>query len=110
MVVPTVSYSDGDFDRPESQQQQQDRSTALGYSFLLMSLWIFMPLLSWKRTSTLYNEAVLHVTSADPVNFEVSFRNGMSRLSQWYWEQMALRYLFLSMYSALVLWDSNHLK
>jgi hypothetical protein len=117
MVVPTTTmdYRDAGYhtslvsdEQGQEQQQQNNRSSLIGCSFLLLSLWLFMPLLSWKRTSTLYHEAALRVTRADPVNFEVSFRNGTSQLKQWYRDQTAIRYLFLSMYSALIFWENSH--
>lgn len=113
MVVPTTDYRDDDFHGPGSEEQEwqeQNRSSLIGCSFLLMSMWVFMPLFSWKRASTLYHESVLRVSRADPVNFEASFQSGTSRLKQWYWEQMAIRYLLLSMYSALVLWERSRIK
>jgi hypothetical protein len=119
MVVPTTSTMDyryasyntniaSDELGQEKEQENNNRSSLIGCSILLLSLWVFMPLWSWKRTSTLYHEATLRVTRADPVNFEASFRNGTSQLKQWHREQRAIRYLFLSMYSALVFWENCH--
>jgi len=102
MVMPPM-----DDQQQHQEQQQQSGNSMMGCSFLLLSLWVFMPLFSWIRTSTLFREVELCVTRADPVDFETALRKGRAQLKHWYWEQLMTRYLLLSMYSALVLWESS---
>jgi hypothetical protein len=88
------------------QQQYLSSSSMMGCSFLLISLWILMPLLSWIRTCTLYHKVERCVKNANPVDFETSFGKGCAELKRWRWEQILIRYILLSMYSTLVMWES----
>ena len=93
------------------QQQQQQHQylssySMMGCSFLLVSLWILMPFLSWIRTCTLYHKVERCVKNASPVDFETSFGKGCAELKRWRWEQIFVRYILLSMYSTLVMWES----
>ena len=106
MVVPDHGNDLGDIE--EWEQPSSTRSARVGCSILLLSLWVVLPLWSWKETSALHRDAVRTVVSADPVDFEVSFRKARSRLEQWYRKQMVMRYLLLSVYSALVLWENSN--
>ena len=114
MVVPAGDDRDATFnghgDMHEQEWQQEKRMNHIGCSFLLLSLWVFMPLVSWKRTSTLYHQAMLRVRQADPVNFDTSFQNATLQLQLWYRKQMAIRYTILSMYYAVVWWECSYLK
>jgi hypothetical protein len=105
LVVPARDHRCGGRAEPEHEWQQppSGSSTLIGCSFLLVSLWVLLPIWSWNKTSTLYQEAKLRVVRADPVDFEAAVRNGTFHLKQWQREQTTMRYVLLSMYLALVL-------
>ncbi len=94
-------------DRGEEFEPQIASSAQVGCSVMLLGLWVLLPLWSWRKTSSLYRKAVQAVAMANPVDFETSFRNATSQLEHWHREQLALRYLALSIYSALVLWETT---
>jgi len=106
LVLP-VSTADDEW---EQQPQNNVSSSHMGCSLVLLSLWVLLPLWSWNRTSKLYREAAYYITKTDPVDFEASFRTARFQLKQWYGEQMAMRYVLLSLYSTLVLWENSHTK
>jgi len=81
-------------------------SASMACSCLLLSLWVVFPLWSWSKTYSIHNEAVRNIGAADPVDFELVFWNERAKLKQWHREQMKLRYLLLSVYSALVFWEN----
>lgn len=72
---------------------------------ITLSLCVVLPLWSWQRTSWIYKNAVRRIKKATVTEFEALFRDEQSRLEQCHREQMAMRYLLLSVYSALVLWE-----
>jgi len=101
-----VNISSSSSNSNARQQQQQSSNRMMGCSFLLISLWVIMPLLSWIRTSTLYYEIERCVTKASPVDFETAIRKGKVEFKRWHWKQILIRYILLSMYSAIILWES----
>jgi hypothetical protein len=90
----------------QQQQHHQSSNSMIGCSFLLISLWVLLPLISWIRTSTLYYKVERCVENANPIDFETAFGKGGAELKRWRWEQILIRYILLSMYSTLVMWES----
>ncbi|KAG7374103.1 hypothetical protein IV203_013198 [Nitzschia inconspicua] len=70
---------------------------------LMVSILILLPTANWWRTRVVYGDVWKQVSRADASEFEVSFRRGQQRLEQWKWQQVSLRYLLLSLYTALLL-------
>lgn len=91
------------FSIKQEQEQKQRSNSMMGCSFVLISLWILMPILSWIRTSIIYHQAEQRVRAT--ADFEASFRAGRVELQRWRLDQIFIRYFLLSIYSALVVWE-----
>uniref|UniRef100_A0A7S4EHB0 Uncharacterized protein n=1 Tax=Pseudo-nitzschia australis TaxID=44445 RepID=A0A7S4EHB0_9STRA len=115
MVLPSSSDRDNLFNsindeqQPRSSNSSGNNNTMMGCScsFLLLSLWVVLPIVSWIRTPALCRQVESCVIGSDPIDFECALQKGRARLKRWQWEQIATRYLLLSLYSALILWENN---
>jgi len=89
----------------------------LGCSILLVSHWVILPLVSWIRITTLCRSVESRANDSDSVyvdvdvdlDFENTLREGRDKLKRWKREQTTVRYLLLSVYSALVLWENSRI-
>jgi hypothetical protein len=70
---------------------------------LMISMLVGLPLVSWYKTQKLYNDIRKRVSEADTSEFEKTFHGGQAALEHWKWEQVAVRYILLSVYMALLL-------
>jgi hypothetical protein len=82
--------------------EELDALSLIEFSLLLFT-FVLLPLASWAHTQLLYRHIKGTVVNCNASNFGESFRNGQQRLEQWKWEQLIIRYLLLSLYSALLL-------
>jgi hypothetical protein len=75
---------------------------------MLFALIVLLPMASWTYTGYLYRRIEMCIAESNASNFEKEFQNGQNRLQQWYWKQLTIRYLLLSVYSSVVgllLWE-----
>ena len=115
MVLPSSNdrddlfYSVNDEQQRRSSNSSGNSNTMMGClcSFLLLSLWVVLPIVSWIRTPALCRQVESRVMGADPIDFESALQKGRAQLKRWQWEQISTRYILLSLYSALILLENN---
>jgi hypothetical protein len=84
----------------------QNKSCLVGISFLVLLHLFVLPLVSWIRTTVLYSKLEQSVEKSNSVDFERIFRKASVELVQSHRQQTKFRYLLLSTYSAIVLWEN----
>lgn len=103
--IVSVTVSSFLFLRPKQLPDEGDGIDGLVplYSLLLL---VSLPLWEWQSTKRLYRQVESRIAQASSTVFEAAYERGRRHLEEWSWRQRVLRYIVLSIYSAVVLRDA----